>query len=902
MDSSQPTGAATDPRPTEQRSRWTKRAATVAGPSLVALLLLSAVLQHRPAAPADESTASPATQRPAFSVISPTKLGFEPVARPADSRPNEHVWAAFADAPKPTNAWWENLALGKGGDAEAGLENQAFALPYIVDVAHPSLTGLRATLGRVVTRKMLNRYCQVVDCDNVEGENMYLPANFSVATDYNLYFGVTLSTTQAVQHHRITSHGKLAVTLEWQQEQEPQEEEAAVAMRSSLVYGSAYFSMEYPHGGPVLIHADQTLLGELLVDGKAQPCDGTSFTIDREVEFGLGFSDEAYIVFVSRPMAVRCDVNTTTLSFDIAGAPLHDSTSAVMVRAARVNNCTGGFSDDCLRHGTPNDDVAQRDMLRDHATVFPSGYASVSYEVLAQDNDTAALTFDFAPKHTNELFAAKSNAKQSQSSALLMYALPQHMEGLRRAAATEALSAASSAAPRAALPFVVGHGLCLPTVRGEICPVVAPEGVWKQHLKLSPVRFTASNAIGSAFVNDLNQALDKDLEYDLPLEFRLAAGSTYVGGKMLAKMGRIALIAQEVGREEEAMAMAERLYHRLSVWLHPTALSPLLFDPAWGGLVSCGCYWDESETKCGNDVGPSCPGFINFGENFGHAFYQDHHFHFGYHIYAAAVVAHFLPHKAIRQFPQVVALARDIANPSHTDSHFPTWRHKDWFVGSSWASGIVPTKWGPDQNGRNQESISEAVNAYDALALYGAEMHRVFGRVGDLAGQETSQNIRDTGRLLLSTELTAARLYWQVCEEDCGRGTERVYPEDYAPKVVGQVWSDSAQMQTWFGSSWWKVFGIQLMPQTAVSEDLWNPTWIAQMLPAFARSCDNDPTDCKLQGWSTLQWGAAAVLGGCLTAREHVLDLPDSVYATDGGNGQSKSNALWWIATRCAGP
>ena len=57
--------------------------------------------------------------------------------------------------------------------------------------------------------------------------------------------------------------------------------------------------------------------------------------------------------------------------------------------------------------------------------------------------------------------------------------------------------------------------------------------------------------------------------------------------------------------------------------------------------------------------------------------------------------------------------------------------------------------------------------------------------------------------------------------------------------------------------------------------------------------------DCVNQGWSTLTWGASAVLGGCEIAKTHVLMLPDSVYATDGGNGQSKSNALWWIATRC---
>ena len=65
--------------------------------------------------------------------------------------------------------------------------------------------------------------------------------------------------------------------------------------------------------------------------------------------------------------------------------------------------------------------------------------------------------------------------------------------------------------------------------------------------------------------------------------------------------------------------------------------------------------------------------------------------------------------------------------------------------------------------------------------------------------------MRDTGRMMLVTEITAAKSYWQVCEGDCGPGTQRIYPPAFSPKVVGQIWSDSAQMQTWFGSSWWKV-------------------------------------------------------------------------------------------------
>ena len=52
-------------------------------------------------------------------------------------------------------------------------------------------------------------------------------------------------------------------------------------------------------------------------------------------------------------------------------------------------------------------------------------------------------------------------------------------------------------------------------------------------------------------------------------------------------------------------------------------------------------------------------------------------------------------------------------------------QRQDWFLGSSWALGI-PTLGGvPYMNGRNQESSSEAVNAYYAVALYGHVMAQV---------------------------------------------------------------------------------------------------------------------------------------------------------------------------------
>lgn len=46
------------------------------------------------------------------------------------------------------------------------------------------------------------------------------------------------------------------------------------------------------------------------------------------------------------------------------------------------------------------------------------------------------------------------------------------------------------------------------------------------------------------------------------------------------------------------------------------------------------------------------------------------------------------------------------------------------YLGFSWASGIVTIQGKPYPNGRNQESASEAIAAYEAVALYGESMVR----------------------------------------------------------------------------------------------------------------------------------------------------------------------------------
>jgi endo-1,3(4)-beta-glucanase len=177
---------------------------------------------------------------------------------------------------------------------------------------------------------------------------------------------------------------------------------------------------------------------------------------------------------------------------------------------------------------------------------------------------------------------------------------------------------------------------------------------------------------------------------------------------------------------------------------------------------------------------------VDQGQNFGAGFYNDHHYHFGYHIYAAAVLSKFDPDWAKRFHQHVLLLIRDIANPSNDDNFFPTWRHKDWYLGFSWASGIVTINNKPYPNGRNQESVSEAIAAYEAVALYGDVMQNIFSTSKDIVKTNLYDHclrIRDIGRLLMATEIRSAKTYWHVQAPNTP-GVSRIYPGKFSSEVI----------------------------------------------------------------------------------------------------------------------
>lgn len=273
-------------------------------------------------------------------------------------------------------------------------------------------------------------------------------------------------------------------------------------------------------------------------------------------------------------------------------------------------------------------------------------------------------------------------------------------------------------------------------------------------------------------------------------------------------------------------------------------------------------------------------------------YYNDHHFHYGYHVYAAAVVSKYDPEWAQEYFDKVLLYIRDFANPSADDQYFVQFRQKDWFLGSSWASGIVSAENSP--HGRNQESSSEAIAAYEAVALYGSVMVDVFSHEKS-EKLETAKLVRDAGQLLTATEVHATNRYWHVWNSKNHTST---YPSAYKQPVVGMLYETMASFQTWFSPEPVVSYGIQLLPLTPVAEIRDDPAWAADLYPVYDKACQSAGDFCIDNGWSIIQAGLCATAGKREEALEQAMAVPTKVYASDGGVGNSLTNTIWYVSTR----
>jgi endoglucanase Acf2 len=327
---------------------------------------------------------------------------------------------------------------------------------------------------------------------------------------------------------------------------------------------------------------------------------------------------------------------------------------------------------------------------------------------------------------------------------------------------------------------------------------------------------------------------------------------TYWEGKLLGKLATLVPLAEQTGNTAARQALLGETRRRLEDWL--TAAGPggwlkraglFAYNEAWGTLIGCPpSYGSDTELN-------------------------DHHFHYGYFIRAAAEVARNEPEWAADEKwgGMVRLLIRDIASPDRNDPMFPFLRCFDPYAGHSWASGSA--RFG---DGNNQESSSEAMNAWYGLLVW-----------GEATGDRV---LRDLGIYLYTTEMEAIDAYWF----DVG-GTN--FPKTYPASTVTMVWGGKGACGTWFSAEPEAIHGINWLPITGGSLYLGRyPDYVRKNYDALTSECGS--TEWKM--WGDLVWMYRALVDPEDALRQ--FDAGETRAALEGGN--SRANAYHWIAALAA--
>ena len=209
-------------------------------------------------------------------------------------------------------------------------------------------------------------------------------------------------------------------------------------------------------------------------------------------------------------------------------------------------------------------------------------------------------------------------------------------------------------------------------------------------------------------------------------------------------------------------------------------------------------------------------------------FNEDHHFHYGYFLYASAVMAKLDPTFIDRFGVYVDAIFHDVAHSSNGNSRgigsdsifFPMTRHKSWFDGHSFATGLFPFG-----NGKSQESSSEAVNCYYGAYLWSLIRHK-----------EIASDVTDFSRLLLSTEIRSTKMYWHMLPPSVTGNITTFHPHLYPSEfeenyMVGNLGMLDVTANTWFGNDPLYVHMINAIPITSASNLLFEEDYVKYEYP-----------------------------------------------------------------------
>ena len=321
---------------------------------------------------------------------------------------------------------------------------------------------------------------------------------------------------------------------------------------------------------------------------------------------------------------------------------------------------------------------------------------------------------------------------------------------------------------------------------------------------------------------------------------------TYWLGKQLGRWATLAGMAAEAGEAEAEEVFVRRMRMAVEGFLDASDPQSGVFhyDADWGALIGH----------------PS-----SFGSD---AELNDHHFHYGYMIRAAAELARRDPEWAEpeRFGGMVELLIRDVVSPFGDDPLFPFLRCFEPYAGHGWASGHARFA-----DGNNQESSSEAMHCWAGIALWGAA-------TGD-------HQLRDLGLWLHASELQAIECYWFDVEQ-------RFHHPDYPSPVVTMVWGGKGANGTWFSGEPEMIHGINWLPFHPGSLYLGrHPEYVERNYGDLLRRRGSE----EWQAWGDLVWMYRALADPADARRQ--VEAAGGWDRAGIETGNSRAQLRHWVAT-----
>ena len=241
-------------------------------------------------------------------------------------------------------------------------------------------------------------------------------------------------------------------------------------------------------------------------------------------------------------------------------------------------------------------------------------------------------------------------------------------------------------------------------------------------------------------------------------------GDTYWGGKGLTQMAHYMTFALQMGDTATFRMAKQRLKDILIDWYTYTPGEERFYFarfPRWGALVGFDTSYD-SET------------------------FNDHHFHYGYFVYASAVLCMLDDDFRMQYGPMVREVARDYANWQRSADE-PWFRTLDPYCGHSFAGGL-----GNGGNGNGQESTSEAIQGWGGVWMLGAALQ--------------DQAMLEAGIMGYTLETRATAEYWFDRKRRNIDFTKYLHPYCCNLTMQGVGW------WTWFSGDPVWMHSIQWLP------------------------------------------------------------------------------------------